>query len=89
MTATELLETIGRNGLWSASVRGMAINRAPKKTILRIPVQIIDAKQSWGKTYFRITPIAWINRKPVTRPDALGKLWVWASNVTLEEEKVL
>ena len=85
MTATELLETIGRTGLWSASVRGMAVGRKPKTTIMRIPVLVIDAKQSWGKTYFKITPIAWINRKPVTKPDALGKLWVYASNVILEE----
>lgn len=64
MTTSELAKMIGTRGLFSLALDGGD---------LRVPVEIIDAKQAYGNTRVRISPIG-----------GSGSAWVDSSRVSVK-----
>lgn len=69
MTAKEMAALIGRKGYARLAASGAG-------NVLRVDVEVIDAKQAFGRQDVLVTPVA-----------GAGKAWMSLENVTLYEEK--
>jgi hypothetical protein len=67
VTTSELSKVLGARGLFSLALDGGD---------LKVPVEVLDVKRSYGNTRYKIQPIG-----------GIGSAWVDSSRVTLKGSK--